>query len=151
MTPALLWFLVGIGFFVAEMATPGLVLLFFGIGAWAAACAALLSSAVNIQAAVFIVVSLLTLIVLRSKVRGIFSGRDRNPDVDTSTGAAHPLVGRRGIVSRALVLGKVGEINIGGSFWRAQSDVALEEGRSVTVQGALPSDGLVLLVTPDTE
>lgn len=149
MTPALLWFLVGIGFFAAELITPGLVLLFFGIGSWAAACAALIGLTVNIQFGVFFVVSIAALVFLRRKVRGIFSGGDRNATSGEESGAAHPMLGRRGIVSQALTPGKSGEINISGSFWRAQSEEPLGEGRAVVVRGTLAGDSLMLLVASE--
>lgn len=151
MSPPLLWFLVGIGFFAAELMTPGLVLLFFGIGAWVAASAALIGVAINVQIGVFIVVSVIALVVLRRKVRGIFSGGDRNAGQGAESGASHPMLGRHGTVSQALVPGSVGEINIGGSFWRAQSEVPLDEGRAVVVRATLRGDALVLLVAPEGE
>ena len=149
MTAALLWFLAGIGFFAAEMMTPGLVLLFFGIGGWAAACAALLGLTLRVQGGVFIVVSLLALMLLRRKLRTVFSGRDREAGPEAASGAEHPMLRRRGIVSQALTPGETGEINIGGSFWRAQADMPLEQGRSVIVLGTLPGDELVLRVGPE--
>jgi len=42
MSPALIWFLIGIGFLIAELALPGFVLIFFCLGSWVAALAAVL-------------------------------------------------------------------------------------------------------------
>lgn len=151
MSASLVWFLVGIGFFAVELLTPGLVLLFFGIGGWVAALVALAGMTVRAQFVIFIFVSVSTLLLLRSKLRGIFSGGDRAAAAGAESGAAHPMLGRRGIVSQALAPGKVGEINISGSFWRAQSETALEAGRSVVVRGTLHHDALVLLVAPEGE
>ena len=55
----LLWFLLGTAFLAVELAYPTLVLGFFGIGAWVAACAALTGLAVGWQVVIFIAASLL--------------------------------------------------------------------------------------------
>lgn len=148
MNPSLLWFLLGIAFLLAELMTPTTVLLFFGVGAWAAAAAALLGLATGWQLAVFMVVSLLTLIFLRRHLRAIFGGRSHKAAMENSQAQAHPLSGRQGIVSKTLYPGEVGEVSIDGSFWRAVAPSEIREGRPVRVLGTLPSDALVLRVAP---
>jgi membrane protein implicated in regulation of membrane protease activity len=39
--PAMVWFLIGLILIVSEFAVPGLVIIFFGLGAWVAALALL--------------------------------------------------------------------------------------------------------------
>lgn len=39
--PAMVWFLIGLVLIVSEFAVPGLVIIFFGLGAWATALALL--------------------------------------------------------------------------------------------------------------
>jgi membrane protein implicated in regulation of membrane protease activity len=39
LSPVLLWFLAGLVFFALELLLPGLIVFFFGIGAWCAALA----------------------------------------------------------------------------------------------------------------
>lgn len=148
MSSSLLWFLLGIAFLLAELMTPATVLLFFGVGAWAAAAAALLGLATGWQLAAFMVVSLLTLIFLRRHLRAIFSGRSHKAAAENSQPQAHPLSGRQGIVSRTLRPGQVGEVSIDGSFWRAVAQSEIHEGRPVRVLGTLPADALVLRVAP---
>ena len=75
MNAPLLWFIVGVAFFVAELMTPAMVLLFFGVGAWASALAALLGTDLAWQIVVFICISLLTLLFLRRRLRTVFGGR----------------------------------------------------------------------------
>lgn len=146
MTAPLIWFLIGVALFAAEIMTPALVLLFFGIGAWAAALTALMDVPAGGQAAVFIAASLLSLVFFRQKARGIFSGRSGDP----APSGGHPLAGRRGIVSKALTPGSVGEIDIDGSFWRAMSDTPMSQGQAVLVQGPLAGDALILRVTAES-
>ncbi len=153
MSAPLLWFLLGLAFLAAELATPTLVLLFFGAGAWAAACSALLGLAVSTQVEVFILVSLLTLMLLRRHVRAVFHGRARQAedadgahDPDGEAAPPHPLTGRTGVVSKALRPGAVGEVRVDGSFWRAMAAAPLAAGSPVRVTGSQPGDTLVLRV-----
>lgn len=147
----LIWFVLGSVLLLAELMTPALVLLFFGVGAWAAACAALLGLNLSWQLMVFILVSLLTLLVLRRRLRAVFGGRSHKAGTSDANGdggqpLAHPLTGRQGVVSKALHPGQVGEVSIDGSFWRAVADTQIDRNRPVRVLGTLPADGLVLRV-----
>ena len=148
--PPLLWFFLGTALLLAELLTPALVLLFFGLGAWAAALAALAGLDFSGQLVVFMAVALLSLAVLRKRLRRVFGGRAKDGDVphDDEGPAPHPLTGTRGLVSKALQSGFEGEVSAGGSFWRAVSTTPLEKGAPVVVLGAQPGNGLVLCVAP---
>ena len=159
MNAPLLWFIVGVAFFVAELMTPAMVLLFFGVGAWASALAALLGMTLAWQIVAFICISLLTLLFLRRRLRTVFGGRSsRNPSAnydgqdcdgqDYTQCATHPLTGRQGVVSKTLRPGEMGEISIDGSFWRATAHEHLAAGSPVLVLGADPGNALVLRVQP---
>lgn len=140
----LIWFFIGIGFLLVELAFPALVVMFFGLGAWAAAIPAALGGTLKLQLAVFIGVSLASLLLLRRYAKSVFGGRART----ARAGAPHPLAGQQGVASKDLHPGEVGEVSIGGSFWRAVADVHLSEGAAVRVLGTLPDDELVLHVEP---
>ncbi|MDD4700937.1 MAG: NfeD family protein [Desulfovibrio sp.] len=154
MNAPLLWFIVGVAFFLAELMTPAMVLLFFGVGAWASALAALLGMDLSWQIITFICISLLTLLVLRSRLRAVFGGRSRRVASENCDGrdeehcAPHPLTGRQGTVSKSLHPGEVGEVSIDGSFWRAVAPQHIAEGSPVRVLGAEADDALVLRVQP---
>lgn len=151
MSAPLLWFLLGLAFLLVELAAPTLVLIFFSAGAWVTACAALLGLPPAWQLVLFILVSLLTLLVLRRHLRAVFGGRaHRAADADAQGGHApgHPLTGRVGLVSKALRPGEVGEVSIDGSFWRAVADEEIHAGRAVRVLGTRPDDALLLRVAP---
>lgn len=76
LSPVLIWFLLGIGFFVAELILPGFIMFFFGIGAWCvAAVLAMAGLSLNTQLSVFLVSSLISLFLLRSWLRSIFSAK----------------------------------------------------------------------------
>lgn len=138
----LVWFFIGIGFLLVELAFPAMVVIFFGLGAWAAGIPAALGGTLKAQLIVFIGVSLGSLLLLRRYAKSVFGGRVQAARV----GAPHPLAGQQGVVSKDLHPGNVGEVSIGGSFWRAVADTFLPEGAAVRVLGTLPDDELVLRV-----
>lgn len=150
MSPSLIWFLLGAAFFVAELFVPGFVLLFFGVGCWAAAGGALLHFDLNWQITVFICVTILTLLVLRQRLRIIFGGKSQSNDAaaELSDIQPHPLTGQRGTVSRSITPGKPGEVNAGGSFWRAVAADSIPSGTEIVVLGADAQNTLLLRVAP---
>lgn len=148
MSSSLIWFVLGVVFFVAELMTPAMVLLFFGVGAWAAAVLALLDFRADGQIIAFISVTLITLLALRRRLRTVFGGKSlsNNENPADPSPAQHPLAGQRGTVSRGIVPGSPGEVSVGGSFWRAMAATPLAPGRDVVVLGADPHNTLLLMV-----
>ena len=57
MSAPTLWFLLGFVFFAAELFLPGFIMVFFGVGAWAAALAAGLGADLALALIIFIGVS----------------------------------------------------------------------------------------------
>ena len=147
MSVSLVWFLLGVAFLFAELVTPAFGVFFFGIGAWAAALAALVGLALDLQIGVFIAVSILALLVLRRKLRAILSGREHAADDQGAAGTPpHPLTGRQGVVSKAIAPASCGEVEIDGSFWRARASEPLAPGTGVRVLGTSEGDALLLQV-----
>lgn len=157
MSLPLLWFLLGLAFLAVELVNPAMVLIFFGIGAWLTACAALAGLALAGQAVLFIAASLLALRLLRGRFRHIFGGRAEAASNahdyggQGTTPPPHPLSGREGVVSKPIRPGHWGEVRIDGSFWRAVADTPgqmLDAGSTVRVLGGSPGDALLLRVVP---
>ena len=74
--PAVIWFLVGLGLLLLELALPGLVILFFGAGAWVTALVCAFTDInLNWQILIFLVASLLGLVLLRKYLKKRFFGR----------------------------------------------------------------------------
>lgn len=153
MSAPLLWFLLGLACMVAELATISFVMLFFGVGAWAAACAALCGLAASAQILVFVTLSLLTLVLLRRYLRSIFQGHRQHPprstagmSTDAEAAPPHPLTGHTGHVTKALISGRPGEIEVDGSYWRAVANNDIPAGTQVRVLGASPANALQLCV-----
>jgi len=73
----LIWFLIGLVFLLLEFLLPGLIVLFFGFGAWVTAiCTLIFDLGLNAQLVVFIGTSILSLIFLRKYFKRIFVGKD---------------------------------------------------------------------------
>jgi membrane protein implicated in regulation of membrane protease activity len=75
-TPQVIWFAIGFVSMVIEFATPGIVILFFGMGAWLVALLCLfIDLSINAQLLVFIASSILFLGFLRKWVKRLFQVR----------------------------------------------------------------------------
>lgn len=136
MSSGLLWFFIGLVLILLEFAIPGLVVIFFGVGAWAVALLlAVFPVTVELQLFVFLVVSVLSLVTLRRYVRGR-DGVDEDEEEDM-------LIGRTAEVSTAIRPDKAGAVFIKGTLWRAESAQSLEEGEKVEIIG---KEGLVVTV-----
>ena len=142
----LLWFIIGLVFMLAELAIPGFVVIFFGIGAWITAlCAALgLVDSFNAQVAVFLVSSILTLVLFRKQGKKYFKGR-----VSGIAGAEDALDNLRGQKAVALsdlvpkALG--GKVEFNGTVWEAESEMRISKGTTVEI---VERKNLVLIVKP---
>lgn len=129
-SPVLAWFLVGIACYVIELALPGFIIFFFGIGAWCVALVlALTEVSLSGQLIIFLVCSLVTLGLLRSKLRTVFFGRaleqDDSVNVDPSPAT--------GIITEAVVPPALGQVKYGGSFWQAAADEEITAGTVVEI------------------
>jgi len=142
LSPVLLWFLAGIVFLALELVLPGLIVFFFGIGAWCAALAVyLLPMPLSSQLLVFLAASLLSLLLLRSTLKKVFLGRTL--DVDAMEGGVPP--GATGEVIEDIVPPAAGKIRYGGSFWQATAETVLTKG---TVVRVVEKSNLTVKVSP---
>jgi membrane protein implicated in regulation of membrane protease activity len=141
-SPVLLWFLAGLVFFALELLLPGLVVFFFGIGAWCAALAVYcLPMALSGQLLVFLATSLLALALLRSTLKKVFLGR--KTDVDAMDGDVSGAA--VGVVIEAIAPPAAGKVKYGGSFWLATADQPVSVG---TVVRILKKENLIVNVKP---
>lgn len=141
--PALYWLIIGVMLFFLELALPGFILFFFGLGAMITALAAwILPIAISWQLALFIAASLLSLFTLRGMIQRRFfdSGTEEDEnDFDMATVTA----GDRGVVCMGIFPPAEGRIKYSGTFWRATADEKIEDGEIITV---VRQDGLVIHV-----
>ena len=145
-SPALIWFIIGVVFLIAELAVPGFILIFFTAGSWIAAIAAgFMHIKLTSQIIVFVVSSLILLIGLRKYGLRTFKGKaSSNIDDDYSSSK----IGKTAVVTKAVAPNVPGEIKVKGSFWRAVADMKIEEGQSVVIESQESEDGLTFKVKP---
>ncbi|MBN1132784.1 MAG: NfeD family protein [Bacteroidales bacterium] len=140
--PAVVWFLIGLGLLILELILPGLLVLFFGIGAWITALAcALFRIDLNVQIAVFLVSSLLGLVLLRKFLKKRFFDR-KNTEIEDQL---EEFKGRRAKVVSDFVNGS-GQVEFKGTMWKAESGAPLKKGDSVIITG---KDSITLIVNPN--
>jgi len=145
-SPSLIWFLIGVAFLIAEFSIPGFILIFFTAGCWIVGLIVWLTDIdITIQIIIFIVSSLVLLFSLRKYSIKTFKGTTRD-DVDDRYSESK--IGKTAIVTKAITQGVPGEIKVMGSFWRAISDIKIEEGQSVLIESQESEDGLTFKVKP---
>lgn len=144
----ILWIVLGVGLMIAEVFTFGFVLFWFGIGALAAALAALFGAGLTAQFAIFAIIS----VGLTVMSRTIFA-KYLHRDEDAMKMGVDALPGKIGTVT----ISSQGALNEGavrvyGSVWTAypvDEDTKLLEGEKVEVVSVKGSSIYVKPVTKE--
>jgi inner membrane protein len=132
-SPWLVWFLAGIAVMLAELAVPGFVIIFFGLGCLgAAAVAAFAPDSYSAQVGVFLIVSVASLITLRKVAMRVFVGRSEGPESEDSGNV--PL-GARITLDQDLEAGRVGRVRFRGAMWDALSEDRIQAGSDAEITG----------------
>ena len=129
----ILWLVLGVGLIIAEIFTLGFVLLWFGVGAIAAALVGLLGGGFLLQFLTFAVVS----IALTLMSRTIFANYFSHGEADRMMSGVDSLPGKIGTVTTASkgALNE-GAVKVFGSTWTAfpiDDETVLIEGEKVEV------------------
>ena len=132
--PELIWFLIGLLLLVLEFILPGLIVAFFGVGAWVVALVCLfIDIPVNAQLLIFIVSSVLSLLLLRKWLKGVFMGHVvSKQDVKENL---EEFVGQRAVVKERIVPNGRGKVEFRGTDWQAEADEEIAEGAAVKIIG----------------
>lgn len=140
--PAVIWFLVGLGLLLLELVLPGLVILFFGIGAWATALACVIFEPnLNWQILIFLVASLLGLVLLRKYLKRKFFGRKDQETHDQ----LEEFIGKRARAIEDFKDGS-GKVEFKGTRWSARCNEPVKKGAWVTIGS---KESLILNVKPE--
>jgi len=138
--PELMWFIAGLALLILEFFLPGLIIFFFGVGAWIVALLCLLFNlSLNLQLTIFIISSIVLLIGLRKWVTRFFKGF-KNP-LESADNIDNQLGGRAVVTKKITQAG--GKVEYHGVSWNAEADEAIEEGEAVIV---VKKDNLTLTV-----
>jgi len=132
--PELIWFLVGLVLLVLELVTPGLIIGFFGIGAWIVGIVCLTTEiSTNTQLLIFIAASVLSLLLLRKWLKGVFLGHAGSKQ--DLTHDLEEFIGQRAVVKEKIVPKLGGKVEFHGSNWEARADEQIEQGTVVEIIG----------------
>lgn len=137
MDSGLFWLVIGIMLFVMEMAVPGFVLFFFGVGAWVVAGITwLYPISIALQLTIFLIASLITLGIFRKFLHGsFFSGEDCDDSIVEE--------GDTALVVEDIHPPVMGKVKLAGTFWQASADLPVAKGEIVRV---VSREGLVVHV-----
>ena len=140
--PEIIWFLIGIGLLIMEFALPGLIIAFFALGAIIVGVVCLFADiSVNAQLLIFIISSVLSLVLLRQWVKGVFFGHvssEQDLKKDLSD-----FVGKKVVVIKRITPEMGGKVEFNGTNWRAEAEEVIEEEQVVEIVG---KDNLTLKV-----
>ncbi|MET0624842.1 MAG: NfeD family protein [Pyrinomonadaceae bacterium] len=131
----ILWTVLGVILVIAEVFTPGFVLLWFGVGALAAALASFLGAGFAAQFILFIAVSTALTALSRTIFVNYFAGRDEGGGLKSG---AETLPGQVGtVVGSSQGALNEGAVKVFGSVWTAypaEGEPPLEAGDRVVVE-----------------
>ena len=138
---AITWLVLMVIFLIVEASTVTMVSLLFAAGALAAMVISLLSGALWLQVAAFIVVSAILLTLLRPLVRKYVTPKLTRTNVDS-------VIGSTGLVTVAIDnVAAVGQVKLGAMVWTARSTSgdAIPEGVMIRVDRI---EGVKVYVSP---
>ena len=128
---ATVWVVLMIGFLIVEGVAPGLVSIWFALGALAALISALLGAPVWLQALWFVLVSVLALVATRPLAKKYVNSRTQATNADM-------LIGQECIVTETIdKLRGTGAVSVAGKVWTARTDEPekiIEEGTVAVVE-----------------
>jgi membrane protein implicated in regulation of membrane protease activity len=131
--PWLVWFLAGIAIMLAELAVPGFVIIFFGLGCWGAAIVAVFApGAYSAQVTVFLIVSVASLMTLRKVAMRVFVGRSEGAETED---LGNVPVGAKITLDQDLEAGQTGRVRFRGTMWDAVSEDRIPAGSEAEITG----------------
>lgn len=142
LNPPVIWFVVGFILILLEFAIPGLITIFFGIGAWIVAIVTLfIDISIDTQLLIFIIISIISLLFLRKHFKQLFDGKmDKN---EFGPDELEEFIGHKAEVIKEISPGIPGKIEFHGTLWNAESEEKLDKGEIVII---LEKKNLTLIV-----
>ncbi len=139
--PDLIWFIIGVVLCLIEFSAPGLVFIFFGIGAFVVSVISMLFTiSLTAQLLIFLVTSFACLAFLRKRFEAIFKGgvKDEAENLENFRG-------EKVVVKERIAPGFPGKVELFGTLWSAESAWPLQPGDIAEVS---ERKHLVLTVRP---
>lgn len=143
--PAVIWFVAGLVLVLLELVAPGVILVFFGLGAWVTVAALKLGWAETLEAQVawFSVSSMVLLFGLRTLFKGWFTGFSSSRNTGSNL---DEFAGQEVVVIHAVSGRERGMVEFKGANWSARAadgEAVFEVGERVQITAV---EGLCLLV-----
>ena len=142
--PTTVWFVLGLILALSEFAVPGVILIFFGVGAWIVAASTYLglTGSFESQVLLFSISSIAILIFLRKWIKGKYYGHVS--DVQDLTQNLDEFTGKSVVVIKDVIPGKPGgTVEFKGSTWSAVSDEYNKNGEFAIITEI---DGITLKI-----
>ena len=141
-SPIIIWFVVGLVLILMEFIIPGLVIVFFGLGAWVAAIFVSIFPlmAFWVQMMIFTVFAVASLVLLRRTLKKRFFSNQE----DAESEGLDDYIGQKAVVEKAIKNGE-GKILFKGVSWSAYADEDIPEGTNVTI---IDKDSIKLKIKP---
>jgi membrane protein implicated in regulation of membrane protease activity len=126
---AVLWFGIGMVFFLLEFILPGFILFFFGIGAWIVAILTLFTDiSLNIQLIIFLASSLMSVLLFRNWIKSKLGMDSKSPQI-----LEDEYVGKIARAETAIAPGIHGKVEFKGASWDATSNDTIAAGEDVII------------------
>jgi membrane protein implicated in regulation of membrane protease activity len=126
---ATVWFIIGLILLLAEFLLPGLIIIFFGIGAWFTSLATgLFEISINFQIIIFLVSSVVLLVVLRKYLKNKFFREKSGQDVSLED----EFINKTAEAETDFKSGH-GKIMFKGTLWNAISNEEIKKGDYVKI------------------
>lgn len=126
---AVIWFVIGLVFFLLEFVIPGFILFFFGVGAWIVAVFSLFTDvSVNVQLALFLASSVLTVLLFRNWVKTKLGMYQSGPQV-----LEDEFIGKTAKAETNIGPGRSGKVEFKGASWDARSEDSIAKGENVVI------------------
>jgi len=140
--PPLVWFLIGLVFAFLELIVPGLVLLFFGIGAWITSVFCLVFDVeTGFQILVFSITTIVSLVILRKYFKKTFFQEKKNGEETLED----EFIGKTAIAETNISPGIEGKITLKGTIWTAKSSEPIIKGQRIEI---VDKESITLIVKP---
>lgn len=138
---AIIWFVAFLLLLIIEIATINLVTIWFAFGAIAAMITTMFTDSVIVQVAVFLVVSIISLILTKPVMKAF-----RKTDIEATN--SDRVIGKSGEVIKEISNNEYGEVKVFGNVWTATSKQNLSVGDKVKV---ISIEGVKLIVEKEEE
>ena len=142
MLPWQIWLIISGVCFIAEIATVGFLIFWFGVAALITCLLSLFISNVIAQTVIFVILS----VILICLTRPFAEKMNKNDNIVTNSNA---IIGKEGVVTKDITPNDVCQVKVSGDIWTATSTYTdiIPKGSTIKV---LSIDGVKLVVEPVT-